>query len=61
MEIDGNQQSSENNTQSNASWKNEETGNATHCKQNPVGSCDKINDALLDIQYAFPVVMLMAD
>ena len=61
MEIDGNDKSSEYNTQGDASWKNDKTGNAGYCKQNPVRSGDKTNDALLDIQYAFPVQSLMAD
>lgn len=61
MEIDGNEQSSENNTQSDASWKNDKTGNAGHYKQYPVGSGDEMNDALLDIQYAFPVQLWMVD
>ena len=32
--------------------KSENTGNA---KQNPIGSSDKFNNSLLDLQYAFPV------
>ena len=59
MEIDGNEQSSENNTQSNASWKNDKTGYAGHRKQNPVGSGDEMYDATLDIQCAFSVQLLM--
>ena len=31
MEIDGNEQSSENNTQSDTSWKNDKSDNTDHC------------------------------
>ena len=56
MEIDSDQQTTKKNTKGNASWKNRKTDNAGHPKQYPIGPSDKMNDALLNIQYGFPVL-----